>query len=93
MSTVEDRSSKLHAQLLTSCTQDTLKDLTQVHTRRHTQWVQYHIYRTTILHEWHILKTYHLRNDTLITMATGKLITYLNLTLLGDINLSHLKNT
>ena len=93
LSTVKDRSSELNTQLLTCSTEDTLKDLTKVHSRRHTQWVQYHINRTTVCHEWHILKTNYLRNDTLITVTTSKLITYLNLTLLSDVNLSHLKNS
>ena len=54
---------------------------------------EYHIYRTTVSHKWHILQTNYLRHNTLITMTTGKFITNLDLTLLSNIYLSHLKNT
>ena len=93
LSTVEDRCSELNTKLLTGSTEDSLENLSKVHSRRHTQRVQYQVYRTTILEEWHILLTYNLRNDTLVTVTSGKLITNTDLTLLGYINLSHLQDS
>ena len=90
LSTIEDRSSELNTELLTCCTKYSLEDLTEVHSRRHTQRVQYQVNWTTILEEWHILLTNNLRYDTLVTVTTSELITYTDLTLLSDINLSHL---
>ena len=93
MSTVEDRRSKLDAELATSSTEDGLENLTEVHSRRHTQRVQHQVYRTSVLEERHILHAYNLRNDTLVTVTTGELVTDTDLTLLGDVNLGHLEDT
>ncbi len=91
--TIEDRCSKLDTQTLTCCTKDCLEYLPKVHTRWHTQWVQNQVNRTTISQEWHIFLTYYLRDNTLITMTTGKFITYTDFTFLGHIDLSHLNDT
>ena len=92
LSTIKDRSSEFNAQTLAGSTEDSLENLTEVHTRRYTQRVQYQVYRTTILKEWHIFLTYHLRYDTLVTVTTSQLITDTDLTLLGHIHLSHLQD-
>ena len=92
MSTVEDRSSKLNTELAAGSTEDSLEYLTEVHTRRHTQRVQHKVYWTTVLKERHIFHAHNLRYDTLVTVTTGELITYTNLTLLGYINLCHLQD-
>ncbi len=88
--TVENRSGELLAELTTGPTENSLENLTEVHTRRHTQRVQHDIYRSTILKERHILLTYHTRHDTLVTVATCHLVTHTDLTLLGDVDLGHL---
>ena len=63
-----------------------LQDLTDVHTRRHTQRIQYDIQRTAIWQERHILYRKYAGNDTLVTMTSCPLITYRNLTFLGNVN-------
>ena len=93
MSTIEDRSSELHTEFGSCRTEDGFENLTDVHTRWHTQRVEHDIHRSTVLEEWHILLTNHLGNNTLVTVATCHLITNTNLTLLSDVNLSHLNDT
>ena len=91
-SPVKDRSGELTVQTSTSPCKDSLKDLTEVHSRRHPQRVQTEIHRSTIGKERHIFLAHDLRDNTLITMTTCHLIPYLNLTLLGDVDLGHLDN-
>src|SRR6185437_10799876 len=90
---IKDRRSELHTQLLTGPTQNGLVDLTQVHTTRYTQRVQYHVHRRSICEEWHILRSYNLRNDTFITMPSRHLITHLQLPLYSEINFGELQYT
>ena len=52
-----------------------LKDLTDIHSGRHTQWIQNDIKRTAIRKIWHILYRKYTGNDTLVTMTSGHLIT------------------
>ena len=85
--------SELDTELAAGSTEDGFEYLSEVHTRWHTQWVQHEINRTTVLKERHILLTYHLRDDTLVTVTTGKLIADTDLTLLGNIDLSHLEHS
>ena len=63
-----------------------LKHLSDVHTGRHAQRIQYNIKRTAIWQERHILYRKHAGNNTLITMTSSHLITYRNLTFLSDID-------
>ncbi len=91
--TVEDRGSKLNSQFLTSPSEHSLEDLTDVHTGRHTHRVQHDIYRRTICKERHILYAHDLGYDTLVTMATCHLVTHADLTTLGNIHLGHLDDT
>ena len=80
----------LSAQIADSHTQMSLQNLTNVHTRRHAQWVQYNIHWSTVWQERHILFTHNAGNYTLVTMTTGHLITNRNLTLLGNVDTNHL---
>ena len=91
--TIEDRGSKLQSQFTTCPTQYGFVDLSQVHTRRHTQRVQYDIDDRTIFEERHIFVTNDFGNDTLVTVTTCHLITYAEFTFLSDVNLSQLNNT
>ena len=91
--TVEDRGAEFDTEFLTGPTKDSLEDLTDVHTRRHTHRVQYDIYRRTIREERHVLNADDLGYDTLVTVTTGHLITYADLTTLSHINLRHLDDT
>ena len=63
-----------------------LKHLSDVHTRRHTQWVQHDIQRTSIRKEWHIFYWKYTGNNTLVSMSSGHLITNGDLSLLSDVN-------
>ena len=92
-STVEDRRSELAVETTASPSKDSLEDLTEVHSRRHTEGVQTEINRRTICEEGHILLADDLRDDTLVTVTTCHLITDLDLTLLSDVDLSHLDDT
>lgn len=51
------------------------KDLTDVHTRRYAQRVQYDIYRRTVSIVRHIFDRVDLRDNTLVTVTTRHLIT------------------
>ena len=92
-STVEDRRSELAVKTTASPCEDSLEDLTEVHSRRHTEGVQTEVDRRTICEEGHILLADDLRDDTLVTVTTCHLITDLDLTLLSDVDLSHLDDT
>ena len=90
--TVKDRSGELNAELSTCSTKDSLENLTEVHTRRHTKRIEHKVNGTAILKERHVFLTYHLRYDTLITVTSCKFVADTNLTFLGNIYLCHLKN-
>ena len=91
--TIEDRCGKLNTELASGSTEDSLEYLSQVHTRRHTKRVEHQVNRTTVVEERHVLLTNNLRNDTLVTVTSGQLISDTDLTLLGNIYLSHLKDS
>ena len=65
-------------------------NLTEVHTRRHTQRVQADIDDRSVLEERHVLVAHDTGHDTLVAVASGHLVAHLQLTLLGDIDLGHL---
>ena len=90
VSTIEDWSCELHTEFGTSRAEDGFENLTDVHTRWHTQRVEHDIDRSTILKEWHIFLANHLGNNTLVTVATCHLVSNTNLTFLSDVNLCHL---
>ena len=90
---VEDRSGETYAQFLSGPAEDGLEDLSDIHTRGHAQRVEDYIYGCTVCEERHILYAHNLGDDTLVTMASGHLVTHANLTAFGDIDFSHLDNT
>src|SRR5690349_7284722 len=92
-STVEDRSGKPYPELLTRPTQYSLIDLSEVHTGRYTQRVQYHIHRSSVFQERHIFRPYDLGDDTLVPVTSRHLITYLQLTLDSQVNFRQLQYT
>ena len=63
-----------------------LQDLSDVHSGRYAQRVQHDIQRTSVRQERHILYRKYAGNDTLVTMTSCHLITYRNLTFLGNVN-------
>ena len=89
-STVKDRCLKAFVELLTGPSEHGLVYLTQIHTGRHTQRVENDVDRRTVCQERHIFGTHNLRNNTLVTVTTGHLITDTQFALHGDIYLGHL---
>ena len=89
-STVENRRSELQSQLLAGPAEHGFVNLTEVHTRRHTQRVQADIDDRTVLEERHILVAHDTGHDTLVAVASRHLVAHLQLALLGDIDLGHL---
>jgi hypothetical protein len=69
------------------------KHLTYVHPRRNAQWVQDDINRIAIHIEWHVLDRHNCRNDTLVTVASGHLVTRLDTTLDSEVHLSDFQDT
>ena len=63
-----------------------LQNLSDVHSGRYTQWIQYDIQRSSVWQEWHIFDWQDTGNNTLVTMSAGHFITYRDFSLLCDIN-------
>ena len=70
-----------------------LKNLADVHTSWNTKWVQDNIDWSSIFKEWHIFDRKDLGDNTLVTVATSKLVTILNLALLSNVNTNNLVYT
>ena len=70
-----------------------LKDLTYVHSGRYAEWVKNHIYRRSIGEVRHILLRKNSGEDSLVSVTTRHLITYLDLTLGSDEHLNHLDDS
>src|SRR3546814_20814701 len=87
---IKNWSCKTNAQLFSGPTEYRFVNLSQVHTLRHTQWIQNNIHRTSVFQEWHIFFTYDTGHDALVSVAACHLISYLQLPLLGNIDLGHL---
>ncbi len=66
-----------------------LEHLTDVHPRRHTQWVEHDVQRRAILEEGHVLHRQDLGDDALVAVASGELVTLGDLRLLGDVDPHH----
>ena len=63
-----------------------LQDLSDIHTGRYAQWVQYDVQRTAVRKERHILYRKYTGNDTLVTMTTSHLIADGNLSFLCNVD-------
>ena len=63
-----------------------LKYLTDVHTGRYAERVKNDVKRTTVRKERHILYRKYAGNYTLVTVTTGHLVTYGDLTFLSDVD-------
>ena len=59
------------------------QNLTDIHTRRYAQGVQDDLDRRAIGQERHVFLTHDAGDDTLVTMTTGHLIAFVNLTFLS----------
>src|SRR5690625_766698 len=67
------------------------KHLTHVHSRRYAQRVQNNIHRGAIRHVRHVFHRRDLGHYTLVPVAAGHLVTGLQATLDGQVNLDHLE--
>src|SRR5680860_117436 len=70
-----------------------LEDLTDVHPSRDAQRVQDHVDRGAVLGERHVLDRQDLRDDALVAVTAGELVTHGDLALLGDIDPHQLVHT
>ena len=84
--TIEDRSRDFQAELLTSPTEMRFQNLADIHARRHSEGVQADFDWSTIRKERHIFFRNNLRNNALVTVATGHLVSDFKLLLRGDID-------
>ena len=87
---VKDGSGEFLAELAAGPTENGLENLTEVHTRGHTQRVEADVDRRTVGKEGHVFLTHDARYDTFVTVAACHLVTHANLTLLGDVDLGNL---
>ena len=83
---VEYRRSDIESQRFGRQGQMDLQYLTDIHTRRHAQRIQYDIQRPSVRQERHILHRQYTGNNTLITVASRHLISNGDLSLLRDID-------
>ena len=84
--TVEYRCGNIKAKRFRCQGQVDFQYLSNVHTRRHTQRIQYNIKRTSVRKIRHIFYRKHTGNNTLIPMTACHLIANGNLPFLGNIN-------
>ena len=63
-----------------------LKYLSDIHSGRNAQRVQHDVKRSSVGKERHVFNREYSRNNTLVTVTAGHLITNLDLTLLSDVN-------
>src|SRR5438876_6524697 len=68
-SSIKDWCSNLNAQRVSSPAQVGFHYLPDIHTVRHTQWIQDDIYWRTVGQEWHILNRQYPRYDTFVDMT------------------------
>lgn len=68
------------------------RDLTDVHTRRYAQRVQYDVNRRAVFIVRHIFDRVDLRDNTLVTVTACHFVTGLNLTFNGQIHFDNLQH-
>ena len=76
----------LLAQFMDSPAKVSFQNLTDIHTRRYAQGVQDDLDRRAIGQERHVFLAHDAGDDTLVTMTTGHLIAFVNLTFLSDVD-------
>src|SRR4051794_19991951 len=67
-----------------------LEDLAEVHTTRHTVWVEHDVDRRAVLEERHVLDREDLGDDALVAVAAGELVTVGDLALVGHVDADEL---
>lgn len=67
-----------------------LKDLTDVHARRHAERVEHDVDMRTVFEERHVFNRHDARYNTLVAMTAGHLVARLDLALHSDEDLDHL---
>ena len=71
----------------------TLEELTDVHTARHTKWREDDVDRRTVSQVGHVFFGQNARDNTLVTVTSGELVTFSDLALLGDKDTNELVHT
>ena len=69
------------------------ENLSNVHARRHTKWIQDYIHRGSIGHKRHIFDWDNLGDNTFVTVTTGHLVTRLQAAFNRHVNLDHFLHT
>src|SRR5690606_1360301 len=82
----------LLAQALGCQTQMGLEDLTDVHPRRYAQRVEHDVHRHAVLVVRHVFHRHDDRDDTLVTMTAGHLVTGLDAALDSQVDLDDLQH-
>ena len=90
--TVENRGGELLAEFTASPSENGLEYLSEVHTGRHTQRVEDYVHGRSVFEERHVFLTHDPGDDTLVAVAACHLVADADLTLLCDVDLSHLHN-
>ena len=90
---VKDRGGEFLAELTSGPSEYSLENLSEVHSRRHTERVEHDVYGSSVLKERHVFLTHHTRHDTLVTVTSRHLVAHAYLTLLGYVDLGHLHDS
>src|SRR5690554_5809003 len=85
--TVKNWSGKFASQFLSCPTQHSFINLTDVHTRWYTQWVQYNFYRSSIIKERHIFLANDTGHNTFVTVTARHFVPNFQFSLFSDVNL------
>ena len=72
---VEDRRRRMEAEVTAREAEVGLEELAEVHSRRHAQRVQHDVDRTSIRQERHVAARQNARDDALVTVTAGHLVT------------------
>jgi len=88
--TIEHRGRHLDTQRLGGPPEVGFQNLTNVHARRHAQRIQHDVDRRSVGEERHLLHRHDTRHNTLVAVATGHLVAYLQLALCGHEHLADL---
>jgi hypothetical protein len=86
LNTVEHGRSGMEVKVAAGETEIGLEELTQVHTRRHAERIKNNVHRLAIRKERHITAWKNARDDTLVSVTTGHLISIRKILLVNKIN-------
>src|SRR4030095_3851106 len=91
-STIKYWSREFHTEFLSGPSEYSFINLSQVHTTRYTQRVQYNVNRRSIFQEWHVFCTNDLRNNSFVSVTTGHLISHFQFAFNSQVHFSELQH-